>query len=148
MDPQRPIRTRAARRLQSTPERDVTFQLPAIVSHRLDLLVQRLEVRGTDRSGRPVTQRATSRKELLAALILAAEPDQLQALLERYRRATAGAAMIPAVPDGRWVQVPARSPGIRPTAEQERVRRRGRRPPVRNRYSDLRTGDVRRRARG
>lgn len=147
MDPQQTITIDLASPLCTSPERDVTFQLPAVVSHRLDLLVQSLERKGPDAQGRQVTQRTTTRKELLAALILATDEQALESLLTRYRDARVGAALIPAKDKGR-TSLPARRPGIRPTAEQERKRKRApdRTPPTRNRSSEIQNGAPRSRA--
>ncbi len=143
MDPQQTITIDATKPLSATPERDVTFQLPAVVSDRLDRLVRSLEREGFDARGQRVKQRTTTRKELLGALILAADERTLERLLSRYRAARAGDALIPAKERGRF-RVPARSPGIRPTSEQDRKRRTpDRRPPRRNRYSELRSGTSR-----
>jgi hypothetical protein len=70
-----------SRLLQDTEERPIGISLPVPLSKRLDLLVERAERAGA----------RAYRKDILAALILAApeDPEELLDLFSRYRRATA-----------------------------------------------------------
>lgn len=110
------------------------FHIPAVLSARLDELVRLLEVEVVGPRGSVEQQRYTTRKELVAALLFAADPrpEVLRELVETYREAVAGAAAVPPRKRG-GITVPANPPGIRPTKEQERARSRGERPTRRNR---------------
>ena len=81
-----PARIAPKERLPDCPEMDVGLSLPLPLTRRLDLLTVRLED-GGDRG---------YRKELIAALILAApeDGDALSALLRRYRTAAARDAAV------------------------------------------------------
>lgn len=133
-----PLSISAGQVLATTAQRDVTFQIPAVLSERLDHLVTSLERNGPDAEGNVVTQRTTTRKELLAALIFNASPDpgKLEAMLEAYRSASAGAGCIPRKKRGK-IYLSGRSPGLRLTSVQEQQRQEGTPPPRRNRYSTL-----------
>ena len=74
--------------LPACPELAVGFTLPVPISHRLDLLVELVETEAGER---------TSRKELLAALILAAGDDgkELARSLRIYRSQTAASVLTP-----------------------------------------------------
>ena len=129
----------AARELPASDECNATFEIPAVLSERLDRLVTMLERPGVDPQGKVVHQRTTTRKELVSALLydVPAELQVLQELLERYRNATAGSARIPPIENGR-ITVKVRSPGLRLTSDQEQQRQRGvEKPPRRNRSSSL-----------
>src|SRR5436189_194511 len=76
---QHQVAIRGSDRLSRVPERAVGVSFPLPVSARLDGLVGQVEAAGN----------RTSRKELLAALVLAAadDPDSLDDLVRSYRRA-------------------------------------------------------------
>lgn len=82
----RPATIAPKERLLDCPEMDVGLALPLPVTRRLDLLTRRLDEAG-DRG---------YRKELIAALILAAPEDgaELADLLRRYRTALARDAAV------------------------------------------------------
>lgn len=138
MDPQRTLEVPATRLLAHSAERDVSFQIPGVLSHRLDALATLMERDERDAEGKAVKQRTTTRKELIAALIFTApsQREDLERVLARYRDATVGSAAIPPRSKGR-VKVPARSPGVRLTSDQESARSRGRTAPRRRRYTPL-----------
>jgi len=72
--------------LQKSPERSVGLVLPAVLSDRLDRLVALAEEYGE----------RTSRREIVAALLLAAEPSGavLSERIQNYRRAHVSSALI------------------------------------------------------
>jgi hypothetical protein len=119
-------------------KRDVAFQMPAVISHRLDQLVQLLEADELDSTGRTFKQRTTTRKELVSALIFHApsDCDELEQILERYRAGTTGDAVIPRRSSGR-IRLPGQPPGIRLTTDQRRERDKGRTAPPRRRYREI-----------
>jgi hypothetical protein len=136
MDPMPKITLLAAEELAWSRPTNVTFQLPLALSERLDQLVESLERDGPGPRGDLVKQRTSSRKEVVAALLLAARPEELEDLVERYRQAKVGDA--PLTPGkGRTVAVAAPAPGMRLTSDQRRERQRGERPTRRNRASGL-----------
>lgn len=95
-------------RLRDCPERQAGMAWPIPVHARLDELVRIVR----DEAGRD-----TSRKELVAALILSAstDPDALDAAVRRYRLATAREALVEPdlVDDGTVLQLPRPRPGPR-----------------------------------
>jgi hypothetical protein len=126
----------AVENLAASRTSNVTFQLPAVLSRRLDEIVQALEREGVDASGEKVVQRTTSRKEVVAALVFAADPDTLEAMIESYREARAGEALLESRKRG-TITLPVGRPGMRLTSEQEKARSRGDRPATRNRSSEF-----------
>ena len=101
-----PRRVSAETRLPDCPEGKVGLALPLPVSDRLDALVARTEAAGEK----------TSRKELLASLILAATArgEELAAVVKRYRLATAREARLDGRTKDPTVPVSTRTPGPRP----------------------------------
>ena len=91
--------------LRECPEKRVGLDLPAPLSERLDDLVQLVEAAG-DR---------TSRKELMASLILAAPEvgDKLSAQLRKYRQASARAARLSGSADEPTIGIRSYRPGPR-----------------------------------
>jgi hypothetical protein len=96
----------------------VAVKMPAAVSDRLDSLVQKLEV-VDEVGGEKVVQRGTSRKELIAALILdaPAKRGELDAKLRKYRQARVERTVLPR-PTGEWVVLKGHRPGPRPTSDE------------------------------
>ena len=92
--------------LRSCPERNVGMALCDPISDRLDRLVSLAEA-SFDR---------TSRKELLASLILAAPPDgtALVEMLRAYRQSTAEQARLDGGTAGAPLTASERRPGPRP----------------------------------
>jgi hypothetical protein len=80
-----------AERLVASRDKQVGLRLPLAIDQRLDALM----TRAIDAGER------TTRRELLAAVILAAEPtgDELGLLLKNYRRATVGDALLDVEPN-------------------------------------------------
>lgn len=94
------------RLLRASEARQSCITLPVLVSNRLDRLVERVEREGIQ----------TSRKDLIAALILAA-PEDSKALLDlslRYGKATTKDAALRDEPEGTVVSLERRKPGRRP----------------------------------
>ena len=91
--------------------------MPAPISDRLDTLVKRLEY--VDRETGEV-KRGTSRKELLAGLILDAPADKraLNRKLSRYRGARVASTVLGRASDERVV-LPGHAPGPRPTSADD-----------------------------
>jgi hypothetical protein len=79
-------RVQADQRLPECPERQSGIVWPAPIHERVDQLVAAARASGL----------RTTRKELVAALVLAAseDPDELMALLLHFRRATAREALV------------------------------------------------------
>lgn len=97
--------------LRNCPEQRVGLALPAVLSDRVDALVALAEEAGE----------RTTRKELIAALILNASSNQgeIAALLRRYRLATVKSALIAArQPSASFLPLP-RKPGPRPRHKPE-----------------------------
>lgn len=94
-----------SRLLQDTEERPIGISLPVPLSKRLDLLVERAERAGA----------RAYRKDILAALILAApeDPEELLDLFSRYRRATAAEASFAGEPRSTVLRHQRRKPGRR-----------------------------------
>lgn len=95
--------------LHNCPEQRVGLALPAVLSDRVDALVALAEAGGE----------RTSRKELIAALILDASSnqDEISTLLRRYRLATVKSALI-------GDRTPSASSGALPRKPGPRPRRR------------------------
>lgn len=98
-------RTRADVPLSALEEHSVGLALSDPISRRLDTLTELVEVVGE----------RTNRKEMIAALILAAVPDggELAALLRRYRTARVRDALLDPAAAAELVEFPSRSPGPR-----------------------------------
>ena len=92
--------------LPRSPDRSVGLVLPVVLSDRLDRLVLIAEQHGE----------RTSRREIVAALLLAAKPSgpTLSQLIHRYRRADVSAALIGTRADDEAYVVPESKPGPRP----------------------------------
>lgn len=92
--------------LRDCPEDQIGVSIPAPLSARLDVLVGRANHAGEN----------TSRKEVLAALILDApeEDDQVVAAVRRYRTASADEAVPEGVNADAVLDPPDRPPGPRP----------------------------------
>jgi len=90
--------------LRDSPERNVGLALPLAISDRVDALVTVVEQAGE----------RTSRKELIASLILAAGADgeELATVLRRYRQTSVRDALVEPVSGPNAVRV--RRPGPRP----------------------------------
>lgn len=95
-------------RLRDCPERQAGMTWPSPIHARLDEMVAIV---------REEAGRATNRKELVAALLLAAstDPDQLDQIVRTYRLATARDALINAnhVERGNVLRLPRHRPGPR-----------------------------------
>jgi len=93
-------------RLRDCPEDQVGLSIPRPLNARLDALVQRVTAAGEN----------TSRKELLAALLLEAseDPRALAEALRRYRTAEARDVAIPGVPEEEFLEHQEHRPGPRP----------------------------------
>jgi len=94
------------RPLRTAPARSVGLSLPAPISARVDALVAVIEQHGE----------RTNRKELIAALILAAQAnaDDLATAIRRYRRAQIRDALLDPEAAIGAVDLPPRKPGPRP----------------------------------
>ena len=92
--------------LPRSPDRSVGLVLPVVLSDRLDKLVMIAEQHGE----------RTSRREVVAALLLAARPSghTLSQLIHSYRRADVSAALIGTRADDKAFVVPKSKPGPRP----------------------------------
>ena len=92
--------------LPRSPDQSVGLVLPAVLSDRLDRLVMIAEQHGE----------RTSRREIVAALLLAARPSghTLSELIHSYRRADVSAALIGPRADDKAFVVPKSKPGPRP----------------------------------
>lgn len=103
-------RVDARKRLRDCNEAAVGLALPRPLSDRVDALVALIDDYGE----------RTSRKELIAALILdaPADPIRLAGLLSTYRRATAKDALLDPKSAGATIPVTDRRPG--PRARQTR----------------------------
>jgi hypothetical protein len=93
-------------RLRDSAERGVSMDWPLAISERLDALVELAEDEGEN----------TSRKELTAALLLAAPEigEELSVLLKTYRRALARDALLSPDSAGDVIKFEQRKPGRRP----------------------------------
>jgi hypothetical protein len=91
--------------LRACPEFRIGIGMPAPLSGRLDGLVELADSEGA----------STSRKELLAALLLAAPEKgaELADLVRRYRTASVAEAMIAGQADARFLRLERRPPGPR-----------------------------------
>jgi hypothetical protein len=96
------------RLLRSSEARQNSFVLPVAVSNRLDRLVERAEQQGIQ----------TSRKDLVAALILTApeDPPLLLELSLRYGKATTRDAALDGEPETIVLHLVRPRPGRRPRA--------------------------------
>ncbi len=94
------------RPLRETEERSIGVSVPLPLSRRLDLLVKRAERAGA----------RAYRKDIVAALILAApeEPEELLQLFTRYRTATAADAGLADEPGATVLRLQRPKPGRRP----------------------------------
>jgi hypothetical protein len=103
--------------LSGYPQRQIGVSLPEPLDVRLDVLVERITKAGE----------RTTRKEVLAALVLAAPEsgDELAAILKRFRLATAEAAVVEGVDKARFLEDEPAPPGPRSL----------RRAPARRRHS-------------
>ena len=92
--------------LPRSPDRSIGLVLPVVLSDRLDKLVMIAEQHGE----------RTSRREIVAALLLAATPsgNTLSQLIHGYRRAEVSAALIGTRADDKAFVVPTSKPGPRP----------------------------------
>jgi hypothetical protein len=99
-------RISADTRLLDCPEGRVGLALPLPISDRLDALVDSLEAIGEK----------TSRKDLLASLILAASArgEELAPVVKRYRLATARDVRLDGKTNESTVPLHSRRPGPRP----------------------------------
>jgi hypothetical protein len=106
-------------KVAASPERAITVMVPAAISDRLDGLAQKVEI-VSEVDGERVVERGTNRKELIAALIYDAPPNrqQLQAKLDKYRRAQVASAVLRSTTGDRVV-LPGHKPGPRPTSATE-----------------------------
>lgn len=95
-------------RLRDCPHRQAGMAWPTPIHARLDELVQ---------LARDGAARETNRKELVAALVLAAptDPDELDAVIRRYRLATAREALVSPedVEHDNVLRIPRHGPGPR-----------------------------------
>lgn len=101
-----PRRLEPDRPLRAAPEQSIGLSLSAPLSARVDEFVDLLERHGE----------RTNRKELIAALILAARPEaeDLAAALRRYRHALVRDALLDPKQAPSAVELPAHKPGPRP----------------------------------
>jgi hypothetical protein len=102
----RPRRRPPDTALAGTPERQIGVSLPVPLDVRLDVLVERAIAAGE----------RTSRKELLAAIILATSTDgeALSRLVRNLRQATIGDAVVPGEDVWRFLPEAPPGPGPRP----------------------------------
>lgn len=98
-------RTHADALLSELPEFNVGLALPDVVSARLDALVEKANAAGA----------RTSRKELIASLVLAAEAreEELGAAVRRYRTARARDTLVDGGADVTILNFAPRKPGPR-----------------------------------
>jgi len=94
------------RLLRTSEARQTLFNLPVALSNRLDRLVERVEGEGIH----------TSRKDLIAALVLAAPEDaaELLKLSLGYGKATVKDAALQDEPEATVLDFQQRKPGRRP----------------------------------
>ena len=92
-------------RLKSCPEWPAGIDWPIPIDQRLDVLCELADDAGAD----------TTRKELAAALVLAATeaPSRLKGLVDRYRIASARQAAASAIDEDRVLQIRTRKRGRR-----------------------------------
>lgn len=116
-----PVEVERNTRVAATPERTIAMKLPAAVSARLDRLVEMVETVERAEGGRRV-RRGTTRKEMVAALILDAPPSrsELNEKLRKYRRASVRKTLLPRPTTARVI-LPGHRPGPRPTSDQTRT---------------------------
>lgn len=97
--------------LQTSPDVRIGIGLPAPLSGRLDGLVEIADEEGAK----------TSRKELLAALVLnaPADGDTLAGLVRDYRKAPVSEAMIPGQSETRFLEPQRPAPGPRPRGRDQ-----------------------------
>jgi hypothetical protein len=100
--------------LRECPEHNVGLSLVQPISDLLDLLVSRTEAVGE----------RTSRKELIAALILAAPSDgrKIASLLRRYRLASTGDTGVDSTGNEAPGPSMPRRPGPRPRSASQKIR--------------------------
>lgn len=91
--------------LRRSVDRQVSFRLPSALDQRLDALLDRANSAGEN----------TSRRELLAAILLSTEASgvDLAALLRRYRTASVGDAILDRQVDDNLIQLVRHRPGPR-----------------------------------
>lgn len=101
-----PHRLDADSPLRNAPERSIGLSLFGPLSARVDALVKLVEEHGE----------RTNRKELIAAVILAAtaDPEQLSAAIRNYRGASIRDTLVDADLAQSRVEMPRRKPGPRP----------------------------------
>src|SRR5216683_1327117 len=92
--------------LRDAPEEGIGLTIPAPLSDRINALVDLVDAAGE----------RTSRRELMAALILAARPltDELTSALRTYRRASVGDASLETNRAAGSFELARRKPGPRP----------------------------------
>lgn len=92
--------------MRTCEEKQIGISIPTPLDARLDALVRRANAAGE----------STSRKELLAALLLDApeNPDQLTRALRAYRTARADQVVVDGDPPGRYLTEAEKRPGPRP----------------------------------
>ena len=93
--------------LRRSPTKPISMTWPSLLSERLDALVDILEEAGV----------TTNRSELAAAVVLSApeSPDELEALIKRYKTAKAADATLDAgVNPGGILTLTRHGPGPRP----------------------------------
>jgi hypothetical protein len=97
-------------RLKSCKEKAVGVDWPLPINHRLEQLLWRTNDAGEN----------TTRKELLAAIVLAVteDPDELSKMVRTYRRSTARAALINPPAEGNVVMLPRYKSGPRSRGSQ------------------------------
>ncbi|HWK20560.1 MAG TPA: hypothetical protein VNR37_07325 [Microbacteriaceae bacterium] len=91
--------------LRRSADRQVSFRIPAALDQRLDALLERAITAGEN----------TTRRELLSALVLAADQtgDELSRLLREYRTARVTQALLDQVTDGNVIELRRHKPGPR-----------------------------------
>jgi hypothetical protein len=105
------VKVRPSAPLQTCPEFRIGVGLPAPLSGRLDGLVELADAEGAK----------TSRKELLAALLLNASADgeSLAVLVRDYRKASIAQAMISGQSETRFLDPQRPAPGPRPRGKDQ-----------------------------
>jgi hypothetical protein len=106
MDDPRAEQVRLDARLDSCREKNAAVAWPLPIDNRLDELVELAREAGE----------STTRKELAAAIVLAAaaDPDVLSEILHTYRRATTRDALVTVVDEANVVSIHRHKPGPRP----------------------------------
>jgi hypothetical protein len=106
-----PVKLRRDALLHTCPELRIGIGLPAPLSGRLDVLVELADAEGAK----------TSRKEVLAALLLSAsdDGDALAGLVRDYRKASIAQAMISSQSEARFLDPQRPAPGPRPRGRDQ-----------------------------